>query len=65
MNNQKLGFLLLFIVMFISVLFFSQSSFLIPNGYELAIDGYLISRTLLLIFMLYLISKIAFLQLKK
>lgn len=33
---------------------------LIPNGYELAIDGYVISRTICILFILNLITKIGF-----
>ncbi|WP_243385688.1 hypothetical protein [Bacillus kexueae] len=44
-------------IIFLTYLFFN-SEILIPAGYELAIDGYVISRTLVLLFNLYLISKL-------
>ncbi len=37
-----------------------NSEFLIPSGYDLAIDGYVISRTLMIIFCLYLLTKLGY-----
>lgn len=45
--------------------FIINSKQLIPNGYELAVDGYIVSRTILLIFGLYLIFKLGLFLLKK
>lgn len=37
-----------------------NSKILIPAGYDLAIDGYVISRTLIIIFLFHLISKFGY-----
>lgn len=61
MNNQrKLGFVIIGIVLVIAIILFSSSKLLIPVGYELAIDGYVIARTLVIVFILYIVSKLGF-----
>jgi hypothetical protein len=56
-----LGLLLILIPFLIALLFtFRSEAILIPRGYDLAIDGYVISRTLMIIFALYLSTKIGF-----
>lgn len=59
--ENKLGYayftVLLALVLAIYTLFDSR---LLPAGYDLAIDGFVISRTLMIIFILHLISKIGF-----
>ncbi|GGO03362.1 hypothetical protein GCM10010969_27550 [Saccharibacillus kuerlensis] len=37
-----------------------KSELLIPPGYDLAINGYVISRTLIIIFGLYLLTKLGY-----
>ncbi|MHC5251540.1 hypothetical protein ACYRFS_07850 [Listeria kieliensis] len=41
-----------------SLFFYLNRSIFVSRGYELAIDGYLISRTLVILFWLYLIVKL-------
>ncbi|AWI13975.1 hypothetical protein CQJ30_18520 [Caldibacillus thermoamylovorans] len=41
-----------------SIFIFFNEKLLIPKGYELSVDGVVISRTLFLIFLLYLVSKL-------
>lgn len=61
MNNQrKLGFVIIGFVLVIAIILFNSSKLLIPAGYELAIDGYVIARTLVIIFILYIVSKLGF-----
>ncbi|KIL72445.1 hypothetical protein SD78_4342 [Bacillus badius] len=36
-----------------------------PKGYDLAIDGYVISKTLIVIFTLYLLSKLGYYSINK
>ncbi|MFE4708030.1 hypothetical protein [Peribacillus simplex] len=57
-NNSKLGIFLILISLAISIYFLIDSESLIPKGYELAIDGYVISRNLMIIFTLYLVAKL-------
>jgi len=54
--------LALIVIPFILALFFSIKSkdLLIPGGYDLAIDGYVVARTLMIIFTIYLSTKIGF-----
>lgn len=44
-------------IAFLIYIYFN-SNILIPKGYELAIDGYVVSKNLILIFIFYLISKL-------
>ncbi|MCY9138186.1 hypothetical protein AB9M93_15190 [Peribacillus frigoritolerans] len=57
-NNSKLGIVLILISLAVSIYFLIDSKSLIPKGYELAIDGYVISRNLMIIFTLYLVAKL-------
>lgn len=57
-NNSKLGIVLILISLALSIYFLIDSESLIPKGYELAIDGYVISRNIMIIFTLYLVSKL-------
>ncbi|MFD6441064.1 hypothetical protein ACFWDG_14870 [Peribacillus sp. NPDC060186] len=64
-DKSQLAFILIFISLAISIYFCINPKSLIPGGYELAIDGYVISRTLIIIFTLYLIAKIGEFLLKQ
>lgn len=60
--------LVFIIIPILFVLFLSfDSEFLIPKGYDLAIDGYVVSRTLIIIFSFYLLTKLGYfiLEMKK
>ncbi|WP_349346257.1 hypothetical protein [Priestia megaterium] len=54
-----------YILILLSLALFVNPNLLVPKGYELAIDGYLISRTLVMIFALYLVSKLGYALLNK
>lgn len=61
MNSKKVcGYILIVMSLIISFYMFTKKNILIPAGYDLAIDGYVVSRTLMLIFILYITSKLAF-----
>lgn len=63
MNTQfKLLITILCIILpiVLSIYTFFNSEILVPNGYELSIDGYIISRTLVLIFILHSLSKFGY-----
>ncbi|AXI32886.1 hypothetical protein CIB87_28400 (plasmid) [Priestia megaterium] len=59
-NKSILAYVLILLTFIVPVYLFINSKVLIPKGYELAIDGYLISRTLIFIFILYLLSKFGY-----
>ena len=44
-------------IAFLIYIYFN-SEILIPRGYDLALDGYVISKNLILIFIFYLLSKL-------
>lgn len=64
-RQEKLGMSILIVLIVISIFLVFNSEYLIPKGYELAIDGYVISRSIMIIFSLYLLSKLGFLLLTK
>lgn len=57
-NRSQFGVILILIAFVISITFCFNTKLLIPNGYDLAIDGLVVSRTLMIIFSLYLLVKI-------
>lgn len=57
---KALGILCIIIPILSTIYILLNSNILIPKGYELAIDGYVISRNLMLIFLLYLLSKLGY-----
>lgn len=57
-NKSQLALLMMLLSFAISIYLCFNSKILIPKGYELAIDGYVISRTLIIIFTLYLLAKL-------
>ncbi len=60
-NKYKLLGLLCIITPILSAIYILlNSNILIPKGYNLAIDGYVISRNLMVIFLLYLLSKLGY-----
>lgn len=64
-NKSKLAYMLIFFSLIMAVYLIMNSKFLMPKGYELAIDGFVISRTLLIIFVLYVVAKLGFYLLNK
>lgn len=64
-DKSKLAYMLIFFSLIMAVYLIMNSKFLMPKGYELAIDGFVISRTLLIIFDLYVVAKLGFYLLNK
>ncbi|MGR3285233.1 MULTISPECIES: hypothetical protein [Bacillus] len=60
-----LGALFIFFSFIISIYFIFYTDALIPAGYDLAIDGIVISRTLMIALTLYLASKLGYFLLNK
>ncbi|MDP9743005.1 UNVERIFIED_ORG: hypothetical protein QFZ59_004835 [Bacillus sp. B2I3] len=57
-NRSQFGVILILIAFVISITFCLNPEFLLRGGYDLAIDGLVVSRTLMIIFSLYLLVKI-------
>lgn len=65
-NNKTIfSYILIILPLLISTFFVFNTNKLIPDGYELAVDGYVISKTLMLIFSLYLLFKLGFYLIKQ
>ena len=60
-----LGIILVIIALLVSMYFMFNTKALIPAGYDLAIHGIVISRTLMIAFTLYLVSKLGHFLLNK
>ncbi len=66
MNNKDiLAYILIVLCLVISIYLSVNPSILLPAGYELALDGYVISRNLMIIFSLYLLSKLGYCIIKQ
>ncbi|GLY12296.1 hypothetical protein [Pseudobacillus badius] len=59
-NEPILPYVLIVLSLAISTYFAFNTKFLVPKGFDLAIDGYVISKTLMVIFTLYLLSKLGY-----
>lgn len=57
-NRSQFGVILILIAFVISIIFCLNPELLLRSGYDLAIDGLVVSRTLTIIFSLYLLVKI-------
>ncbi len=57
-NKSIIAYILIAVSLLITAFIIINPSILIPGGYDLAIDGYVISRTLMIIFGLYSLLKI-------
>ncbi|MBT2664656.1 hypothetical protein J7J00_04045 [Bacillus sp. ISL-4] len=64
-NRSQFGFILILIAFVISITFCLNPEALLRGGYDLAIDGLVVSRTLMIIFSLYLLVKIGDLIINK
>ncbi len=62
---KLLGLLCILIPILSTIYILFNSNILIPKGYDLAIDGYVISRNLMIIFLLYSLSKLGYFFSKK
>ena len=61
MDKYKLlGTLCIIIPIMLTIYIILNGNVLIPKGYNLAIDGYVISRNLMIIFLLYLLSQLGY-----
>lgn len=67
MNNKSsiFAYILIALPLLITTYFVINPKQLIPAGYDLAIDGYVISKTIVLIFGLNLFFKLGFFLLKQ
>ncbi|WP_412055575.1 hypothetical protein [Bacillus inaquosorum] len=59
------GIILVIIALLVSMYFMFNTKALVPAGYDLAIHGIVISRTLMIAFTLYLVSKLGYFLLNK
>ena len=57
-NKLTLAAILIAIPILIAVFIIINPNILLSGGYELALDGYVISRTLVIIFVLYMLFKL-------
>ena len=57
-NKSTLAVILIAIPILIAAFIIINPNILLSGGYELALDGYVISRTLVIIFVLYLLFKL-------
>lgn len=57
-NKSSFAYILISISLLITVFIIVKPDILIPAGYDVAIDGYVISRTLMIIFGLYSLLKL-------
>ncbi len=64
-NKNILAYILILLPLVLSIYFFINLEPLIPRGYELAIDAYVISKTLLFVLSLYLLSKLGYFIINK
>ncbi|MFB6496241.1 hypothetical protein [Bacillus haynesii] len=64
-KSSSFGILLIISALIISMYFMLNTKALIPSGYDLAIHGIVISRTLMIVFTLYLLSKLGYFLLNK
>ncbi|MBV2240822.1 hypothetical protein KQR57_10225 [Bacillus inaquosorum] len=64
-KNRSFGIILVIIALLVSMYFMFNTKALIPAGYDLAIHGIVISRTLMIAFTLYLVSKLGYFLLNK
>lgn len=64
-SRKNLGYAIIALTLVIAHIILFVPGFLISAEYAIAIDGYVISRNLFILFILYLLSKIGFHLLKK
>ncbi|WP_372869051.1 hypothetical protein [Planomicrobium okeanokoites] len=63
-NKSGYSYIIILLILLFAIYTLFDSR-LVPAGYELAVDGLVISRTLMIIFILHLISKVAFMMISK
>ena len=57
-NKTQLALILLLISLAVSIYFCINSEALLSGGYDLAVDGFVVARTLMIIFTLHLLVKL-------
>ncbi|WP_260398786.1 hypothetical protein [Peribacillus simplex] len=57
-NKTQLAFILVLIPLAISIFICFKPELLISGGYDSALDGYVVSRTMMIIFTLHLLVKL-------
>ena len=60
-RNLKIFYILIILPIMLALFILFNDNLLIPRGYELGVDGVVISRNLYILFILYLIAKVGFL----
>ncbi|MCL6428382.1 MULTISPECIES: hypothetical protein [Bacillus] len=64
-KTSLFGMILVIVALLISIYFMCNTNALVPAGYDLAIHGIVISRTVMIAFTLYLVSKLGYFLLNK
>lgn len=64
-KSSLFGMILVIVALLISIYFMCNTNALVPAGYDLAIHGIVISRTVMIAFTLYLVSKLGYFLLNK
>lgn len=59
-NLRPLALILIILPIVFGLYLIFNSEFFIRGGYQLALDGYVISRTLIIIFSFYLVTKLGY-----
>lgn len=64
-NNKLLGCVLIVLSFGAAVYLLSSERALMPAGYDLGVDGYLVARALIFLFILYVLFKFGYFLLTK
>lgn len=64
-NNKLLGYVLIILSFGAAVYLRSSQRALMPAGYDLGVDGYLVARALIFLFILYALFKFGYFLLTK
>jgi hypothetical protein len=64
-NKKLLGYVLIVLSFGAAIYLLCSQKALMPAGYDLAIDGYLVSRALVFVFILYSLFKFGYFLLNK
>lgn len=60
MDKKRIGLFIVIVPILILLYISFKSELLIPQGYELAVDGFVIARALVLISLLHMLSKLGY-----
>lgn len=64
-NNKLLGYVLIILSFGAAIYLLSSQKALMPAGYDLGVDGYLVARALIFLFILYATFKFGYFLLTK